>query len=161
MTVIFKLVPEAVGTAAASSKHDVLEQLSRLFAQSYGLDAALVLEGLEERENLGSTGFGRGIAIPHARIDGIDLPAAALLRLDTPVNFAAADGMPVDLVIGLLSPTNAGVTHLHALAAISRMVRDDDTHQALIDAPDSEGLFALLTNASGNVLGSGTDRDAA
>jgi len=149
----FKLVPEAVGTVRVDGKQAILEALAERFAQVYGLDAHLVLEGLEERERLGSTGFGRGVAIPHARIDGINRPVAALLRLESPVDFDAADGMPIDLVIGLLSPANAGAMHLHALAAISRMVRDDAIHQALLDASDNETLFALLTNV--------TDRDAA
>ncbi len=112
-----------------------------------------MLERLEEREALGSTGFGRGVAIPHARVPGLKRPVAALLRLKEPVDFAAADGLPVDLVFGLLSPENAGVTHLHALAAISRVVRDERTHDALMEARDAQTLYALLANA--------TDRDAA
>ncbi|MCB2084338.1 MAG: PTS sugar transporter subunit IIA, partial [Sphingomonadaceae bacterium] len=111
------------------------------------------LESLQERESLGSTGFGRGVAIPHARIDGVPRPVAVLMRLDNAVDFAAADGMPVDLVFGLLSPQNAGASHLHALAAISRLVRDEAMHQAMADASDPEALYALLTNVS--------DRDAA
>ncbi len=153
MNAKFNLVPDAIGSVRAEKKGDILTALADLFARVYGLDASQVLESLEERENLGSTGFGRGVAIPHARIDDISRPVAALLKLDNAVEFEAADGMPVDLVIGLLSPSNAGATHLHALAAISRMVRDEDTHQALIAASDNETLFALLTNV--------TDRDAA
>ena len=153
MNVNFKLRPEAIWIADAASKGEILAQLAERFARVYGLDRAAVLEGLEEREALGSTGFGRGVALPHARIEQVNRPVAALLRLESAVDFAAADGMPVDLVIGLLSPVNAGVTHLHALAAISRLVRDDDMHRALVDAADAETLYALLTNA--------TDRDAA
>ena len=153
MNVYFKLLPEAVWTASAGGKHAILELLAGRFAQVYGLDRAAVLEGLEEREALGSTGFGRGVALPHARLEGLNRPVAALLRLEAPVDFAAADGMPIDLVIGLLSPVNSGVAHLHALAAISRLVRDDEMHRALADAGDAETLYALLTNA--------TDRDAA
>ncbi len=153
MNAKFKLVPDAIGSVRAEKKAEILSALADLFARVYDLDASQVLESLEERENLGSTGFGRGVAIPHARIDGINRPVAALLKLESAVEFESADGMPVDLVIGLLSPSNAGATHLHALAAISRMVRDEDTHQALIEASDNETLFALLTNV--------TDRDAA
>ena len=153
MNAKFNLLPEAIDTVRAERKADILKALADLFARVYRLDAAQVLESLEERENLGSTGFGRGVAIPHARLDGIRRPVAALLKLESSVEFDAADGMPVDLVIGLLSPSNAGATHLHALAAISRMVRDEDTHQALVEASDNETLFALLTNV--------TDRDAA
>ena len=153
MNAKYTLVPEAIATFAATDKSQILQTLSALFARSYGLDKGVVLDGLEERERLGSTGFGRGVAIPHARIEGINRPLAAILRLDGSVDFEAADALPVDLVIGLLSPVNAGATHLHALAAISRMVRDDETHEALLQAADSEALYAMLTNA--------TDRDAA
>ena len=149
----FNLVPEAIGSVRAEKKGEILSALADLFARVYKLEASHVLECLEEREKLGSTGFGRGVAIPHARIDGINRPVAALLKLENSVEFDSADGMPVDLVIGLLSPINAGATHLHALAAISRMVRDDEIHRALIEASDNETLFALLTNV--------TDRDAA
>ena len=153
MNAIFKLLPEAVWTAAPGTKPAVLDALADQFAKVYALDRDDVLDGLQEREALGSTGFGRGVALPHARIDGLSRPVAALLKLESPIDFAAADRLPVDLVIGLLSPTNAGATHLHALAALSRMVRDEDMHRALTEASDTETLYALLTNAS--------DRDAA
>ncbi len=150
MNVNFKLLKDAVATDGAASKHAVLESLAARFAGAYRLDAATVMEGLEERERLGSTGFGRRVAIPHARIDGIDGPVAALLKLDSAVEFNAADGMPVDLVIGLLSPASAGAGHLQALAAISRLVRDDAVYDALIRAANSEALFATLTNLADN-----------
>lgn len=153
MNAIFKLLPEAVWVAAASDKAAILSALSARFAKVYMLNEQSVHDGLLEREALGSTGFGRGVALPHARIDGLSRPVAALLKLESPVDFAAADRLPVDLVIGLLSPVNAGATHLHALAALSRMVRDEDIHRALTSAADTETLYALLTNAS--------DRDAA
>ena len=152
MNVNFKLSKEAVSSASADSKRAVMEMLAARFADAYGLHSPTVLEGLEERERLGSTGFGRRVAIPHARLDGIERPVAALLKLDSPVDFAAADGMPVDLVIGLLSPISAGADHLHALAAISRMVRDEGTYDALVRAADSEALFATLTNLADNTL---------
>ena len=153
MNAIFKLLPEAVWTAAPGTKPAVLDALADRFAKVYALDRDDVLDGLQEREALGSTGFGRGVALPHARFDGLSRPVAAMLKLESPIDFAAADRLPVDLVIGLLSPTNAGATHLHALAALSRMVRDEDMHRALTEASDTETLYALLTNAS--------DRDAA
>ncbi len=153
MTAIFRLVPEAVESAAADEKAAVLQRLAGQFAAAYDLDHAEILNDLLAREALGSTGFGRGVAIPHAHSDAVSRPTAALLRLEQPVNFAAADGLPVDLVIGLLSPKNAGVAHLHALAAISRLVRSDATHRAMVEAPDAEALYALIANA--------TDRDAA
>jgi PTS system nitrogen regulatory IIA component len=153
MTSLFSLRPNAVATIEADTKQQILEQLAARFAEAYELAADEVLDRLDERERLGSTGFGRGVAIPHARVPGLKRPVAALLRLAEPVDFAAADGMPVDLVFGLLSPENAGVSHLHALAAISRIVRDERMHEAFSDAKDEETLFALLTNV--------TDRDAA
>jgi PTS system nitrogen regulatory IIA component len=112
-----------------------------------------VLERVTEREALGSTGFGRGVAIPHARIPQLGRPVAAFLRLEAPVAFEAADGMPVDLIFGLLSPEHAGAAHLHALAAISRMMRNDAMHSALSQAPSDEALYGLLSNV--------IDRDAA
>jgi PTS system nitrogen regulatory IIA component len=147
------MMPESVAILDAADKPAILEALSRTFARGWGLDAAEVREQLEERERLGSTGFGRGVAIPHARIAGLQRPVAALLKLRQPIDFAAADGLPVDLVFGLLSPENSGATHLHALAAISRLMRDERVHDALSEAPDEEALFSLLNNA--------TDRDAA
>ncbi len=146
MNVNFKLLPEAAVTTRLASKQAVLEQAAQVFAEVYGLDASIALEGLLERERLGSTGFGRGVAIPHARAAGINRPIVVLLQLETPVDFDAADGMPVDLVFAMLSPENAGAAHLHALAAISRLVRDDAMHAALSQAPDSEALYAQLSN---------------
>lgn len=153
MTALFTLLPEAVATIGAESKPAILDQLARRFAAVYGLDHEAVLARILERESLGSTGFGRGVAIPHARIDGVNRPVAAFLRLDSPVDFNAADGIPIDLVFGLLSPEAAGAAHLHALAAISRMMRDERMHQSLIAAPGVEALYSLLCNV--------IDRDAA
>ena len=153
MTALFTLLPEAVATIGADSKPAILSELADRFAAVYGLDRAAVVERIEEREKLGSTGFGRGVAIPHARIVGLNRPVAAFLRLEAPVAFDAADGMPVDLVFGLLSPEHAGAAHLHALAAISRMMRDERMHAALVQAPGEEAVFGLLSNV--------IDRDAA
>ncbi len=153
MSPLFSIKPEAVAIVDAADKHAILQRLSQAFAVSYGLDREQVLDALEDRERLGSTGFGRGVAIPHARIAGLQRPVAALLKLPQPVDFASADGLPVDLVFGLLSPENSGAAHLHALAAISRLMRDERVHEALSDAPDAEALYGLLTNV--------TDRDAA
>jgi nitrogen PTS system EIIA component len=153
MTALFTIQPEAVATIRAESKPAILRALADRFAAVYGLDARLVLHGIEEREKLGSTGFGRGVAIPHARIAGVHRPIAVFLRLETPVMFDAADGMPVDLVFGLLSPEHAGAAHLHALAAISRLMREERMHAALNEAASAEELYGLLCNV--------LDRDAA
>jgi PTS system nitrogen regulatory IIA component len=153
MTALFTLLPEAVDTIEADSKQSILERLAGRFSEVYGLDSTLVLERVEEREKLGSTGFGRGVAIPHARMPDLARPVAVFLRLKSPVAFDSADGMPVHLVFGLLSPEQAGAAHLHALAAISRMMRDERMHEALEEAPNGEALYALLANV--------IDRDAA
>ena len=137
----------------ADTKQQILADLSRCFAEVYKLDSEVVTDGIDEREKLGSTGFGRGVAIPHARIDGLERPVAAFFRLENPVEFASADGMPVDCVFGLLSPSQAGATHLQALAAISRMMRDERMHERLVSAPNVEALYGLLVNV--------LDRDAA
>ena len=147
MTALFTLLPDAVGTVDADSKQAILEQLAQRFAAIYGLDSTLVLERIEEREKLGSTGFGRGVAIPHARIPELNRPVGAFLRLASPVAFDAADGMPVSMVFGLLSPEAAGAAHLHALAAISRLMRDEAMHRALAEAPGTEALYGLLSNS--------------
>lgn len=153
MTALFTLLPDAVGTIAADSKPAILNQLAQRFAAVYGLDPIVVLDRIDEREKLGSTGFGRGVAIPHARMPDLNRPVAVFLRLKSPVSFDAADGMPVDMVFGLLSPEQAGAAHLHALAAISRMMRDESVQTALGEAPGAEALYALLANS--------IDRDAA
>jgi PTS system nitrogen regulatory IIA component len=153
MSALFSIDQQAVRVIRAESKAQILSVLADSFAAVYALDPAHVLERILEREALGSTGFGRGVAIPHARIGGLTRPVAAFLRLERPVEFAAADGMPVDCVFGLLSPDQAGAVHLQALAAISRLMRDDRMHGRLLAAPDADSLYALLVNV--------IDRDAA
>lgn len=153
MNALFSVRPESVAILEAADKHEILRALAAIFARAWDLDADGVLERLEQREKLGSTGFGRGVAIPHARYPGISRPVLALIRLKRPADFGSADALPVDLVFGLLSPENSGATHLHALAAISRLTRDDKVRDALAEAPHQEALYSLISNAA--------DRDAA
>lgn len=153
MTALFSIDPLAVRIVSAESKPQILRDLADCFGAVYALDREHVLDRIEEREKLGSTGFGRGVAIPHARIEGLVRPVAAFFRLEQPIAFDSADGMPVEIVFGLLSPEQAGATHLQALAAISRLMRDERMHQRLVAAPDSDALYALLVNV--------IDRDAA
>lgn len=153
MAQLFTLDPEAVATARAADKRAAIGLLADRFASVHNLDRDEVLERIEERERLGSTGFGRGVAVPHARIGALRAPVAAFLRLEAPVDFNAADGMPVNLVFGLLSPEHGGAGHLQALAAISRMMRDERMRTNLDAAPDREALYGLLCNV--------IDRDAA
>lgn len=138
--------PDTRPDARNADKHMVLSRLADLFAEVYGLNGAEILDGLEQREALGSTGFGQAVAIPHCRSAEVKRSTVALLKLELPCDFSAADAVPVTLVFGLVSPQNAGATHLHALAAISRLLRDEAKLQALMDACDAEALFALLTN---------------
>lgn len=153
MTALFSIDPRAMRVIRAESKQQILENLADCFATVYSLDRDHVLERIEDRERLGSTGFGRGVAIPHARLDDLARPVAAFFRLEKPVDFDAADGMPVDCVFGLLSPSQAGAAHLQALAAISRLMRDERMHERLLNAPDTDAIYALLVNV--------IDRDAA
>jgi PTS system nitrogen regulatory IIA component len=146
MDINLVVLPEAVTFARLDSKPRVFAALAASFAAAYGLDEASVLDGLEQREMLGSTGFGRGIAIPHCRVTGIKRPTLAVIKLEAPVDFGSPDALPVSLVFGLVSPENAGATHLHALAAISRLTRSETMLQMLMDAETPEGLYALLTN---------------
>ncbi len=153
MTALFFFFFQAVRILRAETKAQILGALADCFADVYGLDRAMVIERIEERETLGSTGFGRGVAIPHARLEGLSRPVAVFFRLERPADFGSSDGMPVDCVFGLLSPEQAGATHLQALAAISRLMRDERMHERLIAAPDADAIYALLVNV--------IDRDAA
>ncbi|MBI1403955.1 MAG: PTS sugar transporter subunit IIA [Porphyrobacter sp.] len=146
MDVNLALSPQAIAFARLDSKPAVLAAVAGLMAAAYGIDREEVLENLEAREALGSTGFGRGVAIPHCRSKDVRRPSLALIRLEAPLDFAAADAQPVTLVCGLVSPENAGATHLHALAAISRLARDEAKLQMLAEAPDAEAVYALLTH---------------
>lgn len=146
MDVNFAVLPEAIAVARAESSSETLQHLSSIFARVYQLDGHDVLEGLEQREALGSTGFGRGVAIPHCRLAMVTRPTLAVIKLEQAVDFKAADAVPVNLVFGLVSPENAGATHLQALAAISRLMRDEGMLGALTEAPDAEAVYALLTN---------------
>jgi PTS system nitrogen regulatory IIA component len=153
MAALFSIDSQAVRVLHAETKQQIFVELSSCFADVYGLDRAHVLERIEEREALGSPGFGRGVAIPHARIEGLARPVSVFFRLEKPVEFASADGMPVDCVFGLLSPDHAGAIHLQALAAISRLMRDDRMHERLVNATDADALYSVLVNV--------LDRDAA
>jgi nitrogen PTS system EIIA component len=140
-----RLVDGAVATnIQCSGKSALLTQLAELAAKNYGIDASAVLDGLEERERLGPTGFGGGTAIPHCKITGIDTPIGVFLRLDKPVDYEAVDDVPVDLVFGLISPANDGASHLRALAEVSRMFRDEKSCAQLRGAADGDAIYALL-----------------
>jgi len=137
--------PEAVAEGmAAASKKALLQQLAGLAASAYGLDARDAADGLGAREKLGSTGFGGGIAIPHARLAGIESIVGAVVTLSRPVDFAAVDDLPVDLVVALFSPLEAGADHLKALARVSRALRDAGFVAKLRGAGSRDALYALM-----------------
>ena len=138
---------------SGGSKRALLQQLSSLAAQRLGIDAATVLASLSEREQLGSTGFGQGVAIPHGKIDSLNRIYCLFARLSEAVDYKAIDGKPVDLVFLLLSPPDAGAEHLKALAAISRVTRHGATLDRLRGARSRDALAAVLLGAD--------ERDAA
>jgi PTS system nitrogen regulatory IIA component len=145
---------DAIKTALpGGNKRSLMKQLAELAGQRIGVAPAAVLAGLNERELLGPTGFGQGVAIPHAKIDGLDDIYALFARLGEPVEYKAIDGRPVDLVFVLLSPPDAGAEHLKALAAISRVTRDGATLERLRGARSRDALAAVLMGAD--------ERDAA
>jgi PTS system nitrogen regulatory IIA component len=129
----------------AANKKGLLQALGAAAARAWGLDAKRVTERLVEREKLGSTGFGGGIALPHGRMDNIDRVSGLFVRLERPVDFDAIDDLPVDLIFMLLSPEGAGAEHLKALASISRKLRDRGFAAKLRGAGSPDALYALLT----------------
>lgn len=142
------LTPAAVAAAVpVGPRRPLLAMAAGVLAGAHGLDKTMIVERLGAREKLGSTGFGQGIAIPHAKLEGLDQPVGAFLRLDKPVNFAAVDDLPVDLVFALLSPTTGGAIHLKTLARVSRALRDAAFVAKLRGAGSADALFALLTSS--------------
>lgn len=135
------------------SKRSLLQQLTNLAAQRLEIPPADVLASLTEREQLGSTGLGQGVAIPHGKIEGLDRIYGLFVRLAEPVDYKAIDGRPVDLVFLLLSPPEAGADHLKALAVISRITRHAATLERMRGARSRDALAAVLMSAD--------ERDAA
>lgn len=138
---------------SAGNKRSLLNQLANLAAGRLGLQAAEILATITEREKLGSTGFGQGVAIPHGKIEGLKRIYGLFARLAEPADYKAIDGRPVDLVFLLLSPPDAGAEHLKALAAISRVTRHSATLEKMRGARTRDALAAVLMGAD--------ERDAA
>lgn len=140
------LSPAAVVTDLHSgSKKHLLQNLSTLAAQQTQVDEQQIFRTLLERERLGATGIGNGIAIPHGKIAELERLCGVFVRLDKPIDFEAVDEQPVDLVFLLLAPESTGSDHLKALARISRKLRDTDFCNRLRLSDNREALFALLT----------------
>lgn len=146
MQVVDILKPEAVKViASCTSKKRLFHDLGELAENCYGLSTTHVIDALIEREGLGPTGVGQGIALPHARIAGVDRVVGMFLRLEKPLNFDAVDRQPVDLVFALLAPENAGVDHLKALALVSRTLRNPSICAKLRANNDAATLHTILT----------------
>lgn len=127
------------------TKSEVLHKLSECAARVTGQSAATIFEAVNEREQLGSTGLGNGIAIPHGKFAGLGSVAAVFARLTTPIDFESVDDQPVDLIMMLLAPMGAGADHLKALARVARLLRTDSVVARLRAADDAEELYAILT----------------
>ncbi len=138
--------PEAVfPSLKATSKKRLLQELARHAAEITGQPERTTFDILLEREKLGTTGVGQGVAIPHGKIKGLDRLYGLFARLDKPINFDSIDDRPVDLVFLLLVPEGAGADHLKALARISRLLRDKATCEKLRGSDSADALYALLS----------------
>lgn len=142
------LKPEAVRIlSSASSKKRLLHDLAGIAENAYGVDQVQAFEALQERENLGPTGVGHGVALPHARVDGLEQVAGVLVLLDKPIDFDSVDRQPVDLAFALFAPRDAGVEHLKALALVSRTLRDPSVCAKLRCNGDPGTLYTIVTEA--------------
>jgi PTS system nitrogen regulatory IIA component len=140
------LRPDGVKVLSSSpSKRRLFQELAEMAATCWTLESQAVTEALLEREGLGPTGVGRGVALPHARLSGVDRVRGLFLRLEKPLDFDAVDRAPVDLVFCLLAPSAAGVEHLKALALVSRTLRDPSTCVKLRANTDPATLHTILT----------------
>ncbi|MGO1076196.1 PTS IIA-like nitrogen regulatory protein PtsN [Inquilinus sp. CA228] len=142
------LRPEAIlANLKAASKKQALQELARRAAELTGQHERFIFDVLLERERLGSTGVGRGIAIPHGKLPHLQGVFGAFARLERPIDFDAVDEQPVDLVFLLLAPEGAGADHLKALARISRMLRDENLCEKLRGCQSADAIFALLSQS--------------
>lgn len=127
-----------------SSKRQVLSGIADIAARAFGVSPEAVLDALLEREAAGSTGVGCGVAVPHARIEGLKRLHAVFVRLEQPVAFEAVDDQPVDLLFALFAPKAANSEHLRALARVSRLLREADIRERLRQAKTAEAIYATL-----------------
>ncbi|MBU1304069.1 MAG: PTS sugar transporter subunit IIA [Alphaproteobacteria bacterium] len=127
------------------TKSQLFEQLAGRAAELTGRDKAEILDAIVSREELGSTGLGNGIAIPHGKIAGLNGVTALFARLDQPIDFDSVDDQPVDLVVMLLAPTGAGADHLKALSKVARLLRTEAMVDDLRRTDDVARLYQLLT----------------
>lgn len=144
------LQPNAVKVLAnVTSKKRLFQDLGDIAHSAYGLDATQTVDALQERESLGPTGVGHGVALPHARLHGLTGVVGVFLRLERTLDFDAVDRQPVDLVFALFAPKDSGVEHLKALALVSRTLRNPEICAKLRANTDPAALHAVLTEAQG------------
>jgi PTS system nitrogen regulatory IIA component len=129
---------------AAHDKHEALERAARLFEQTHRLDAGRILESLAAREQLGSTGLGKQVAIPHGRLRGLKRAAVAILRLQEPIAFDSPDGLPVRLLVVLLVPEHATHEHLQILSELAQMLSEPSMREQLLTAAQPAALHATV-----------------
>ena len=140
------LSPDAIFTSIkASSKKRVLQEISVGISNIYGLEQTKVFLALQEREKLGSTGMGHGVAIPHARINSISSIKGVFAKLINPLDFGSMDSQNVDLIFVLIAPHESGANHLKALAKVSRILRNKSTCEKLRSTIDKSALYSILT----------------
>ncbi len=134
----------------AVSKKQLFQEMAEIAIKCGAVETEVVkcrdiVSAVSERERLGSTGVGYGVALPHAKLEGLNTVSAVFARLETPLDYESIDEQPVDLVVLLLAPANANRDHLKALAQISRLLRREDIRDKLRAAPNKEALHVLLT----------------
>ncbi len=140
-----------VPSLRTANKKQLLQEIARRASEITGEPERAIFDVLLERERLGTTGVGAGIAIPHGKLPGLKRLYGLFVRLETPIDFESIDEQPVDLVFLLLAPGGAGADHLKALARVSRLLRDRTVCEKLRGSDNSEALYALLTeNAQSN-----------
>jgi len=145
MKIIDLIGPEQVVVGLrVTDKAQLLQELANRAAAALTLDRRMIFDALMARENLGSTGLGKGFALPHARLEGLRSPFALFARLARAIDFASIDDKPIDLAILLLTPSNGNTQHLATLAAVSRPLRNDMFVQRLRQAPDAIALHKVL-----------------
>ncbi len=143
------LSPDSViANLRVTSKKQALQELAGAVSRLTDLDERAVFDVLMEREKLGTTGVGNGIAIPHGKLPGLDKLYGMFARMEKPIDFQAIDEQPVDLIFLLLAPESAGADHLKALAPVSRLLRDRSTCDKLRGTDNAEALYAILSNSA-------------
>jgi PTS system nitrogen regulatory IIA component len=149
MSLLDFLSPEAVAPSLrANGKKQALQELSAHAARLTGIDERTIFEALLQRERLGSTGIGDGIAIPHGKLAGMTKLFGLVARLEKPIDFEALDGQPVDILFLLLAPEGAGADHLKALSRAARVLRQPGAVERIRAARDAAALYAVLTETS-------------